>query len=63
MTTCKPIPASTGMTQGHTDGSPFELKVCDTVVLEKDLPTHGLPRGDVGTVAEVYELDGLEVEL
>ena len=62
MTTCKPIPASTGMTQGHTDGSPFGLKVRDTVVLGKDLPTHGLRQGDVGAVVEAYEPDGLEVE-
>lgn len=37
-------------------------KVLDTVVLEKDLPSRGLRRGDVGAVVEVYEPDGLEVE-
>jgi hypothetical protein len=34
----------------------------DTVVLERDLPEHGLRRGDLGAVVEVYEPDGLEVE-
>jgi len=34
----------------------------DVVVLEKDLPTHGLKRGDLGAVVELYEPDGLEVE-
>ena len=40
----------------------MEGKVLDTVVLEKDLPSKGLQRGDVGAVVEVYEPDGLEVE-
>jgi hypothetical protein len=34
----------------------------DTVVLDRDLPDHGLRRGDLGAVVEVYEPDGLEVE-
>lgn len=34
----------------------------DTVVLNKDLPDHGLRKGDLGAVVEVYEPDGLEVE-
>ena len=34
----------------------------DTVVLEKDLPAHGLKRGDLGAVVEVYEPDAVEVE-
>jgi len=34
----------------------------DTVVLDRDLPEHGLKRGDLGTVVEIYEPDGLEVE-
>lgn len=38
------------------------MKLLDTVVLERDLPEHGLKKGDVGTVVEVYEPDGLEVE-
>ena len=37
-------------------------RVIDTVVFEKDLPSQGLRRGDVGAVVEVYEPDGLEVE-
>ena len=34
----------------------------DTVVLLRDLPAHGLRRGDLGAVVEVYAPDGLEVE-
>ena len=34
----------------------------DTVVLVHDLPEHGLRRGDLGAVVEVYEGEGLEVE-
>lgn len=34
----------------------------DTVILERDLPEHGLKRGDIGAVVQVYEPDGLEVE-
>jgi len=34
----------------------------DTVVLNRDLPEHGLKLGDLGTIVEVYEPDGLEVE-
>jgi hypothetical protein len=37
-------------------------RVLDTVVLDKDLPEHGLRSGDLGAVVEVYEPDGLEVE-
>jgi hypothetical protein len=40
----------------------MRLRVLDMVVLEQDLPSHGLRRGDVGAVMEVYEPDGLEVE-
>jgi len=40
------------------------MKHCllDTVVLGRDLPEHGLCRGDLGAVVEVYEPDGVEVE-
>ena len=38
------------------------MKVLDTVVLNRDLPSRGLCRNDVGVVVEVYEPDGLEVE-
>lgn len=34
----------------------------DVVVLDADVPAHGLKRGDLGAVVEVYEPDGLEVE-
>ena len=34
----------------------------ETVVLERDLPEHGLRRGDLGAIVEVHEPDGLEVE-
>jgi hypothetical protein len=34
----------------------------DDVVLNKDLPKHGLRKGDLGAVVEVYEPDGIEVE-
>lgn len=34
----------------------------EIVVLERDLPQHGLRRGDLGTVVEVYPPSGLEVE-
>jgi hypothetical protein len=33
-----------------------------TVVLEHDLPEHGLARGDVGAVVEVYDDGAFEVE-
>ena len=34
----------------------------ETVVLNRDLPTHGLRAGDLGAVVEVYADDGVEVE-
>jgi len=37
-------------------------RLLDTVVLNRDLPEHGLRRGDLGAVVEVYAPDGLEVE-
>ena len=37
-------------------------RVLDTVVLDCDLPDHGLRRGDLGAIVEVYEPDGVEVE-
>lgn len=40
----------------------MKYKVLDTVVLDRDLPQHGLRRGDLGAVVQVYEPDGLEVE-
>ena len=41
---------------------PVNFAPLDTVVLERDMPEHGLRRGDLGAVVEVYEPDGLEVE-
>ncbi len=38
------------------------LNVLDTVVLDRDIPEHGLRRGDLGAIVEVYPPDGLEVE-
>jgi hypothetical protein len=38
------------------------IKLLDTVVLEKDIPEHHLKAGDLGTVVERYEPDGIEVE-
>ncbi len=40
----------------------MKYKLLDTVVLDRDLPQHGLCPGDLGAVVEVYEPDGLEVE-
>lgn len=37
-------------------------RLLDLVVLLRDLPEHGLRRGDLGTVVELYEPDGVEVE-
>jgi len=34
----------------------------DIVALKRDLPQHGLKRGDIGTLVELYEPDGVEVE-
>jgi len=31
-------------------------------VLDRDLPEHGLRKGDLGAIVQVYEPDGLEVE-
>jgi len=38
------------------------IKILDTVVLLKDLSSHGLKRGDIGAVVEVYSQEGIEVE-
>ena len=40
----------------------MKYKLLDTVVLDRDLPQHGLRAGDLGAVVEVYEPAGLEVE-
>lgn len=40
----------------------MRYRVLDTIVLERDLPAHGLRKGDLGAVVQIYEPDGLEVE-
>ena len=37
-------------------------ELLETVILTKDLKKHGLRCGDLGTIVEIYEPDGLEVE-
>jgi hypothetical protein len=38
------------------------LHTLDVVVLNRDLPAHGLKRGDLGTVVDVYSDDAIEIE-
>lgn len=38
------------------------LHALDVVVLNEDLPAHGLRRGDLGTVVDVYSPMAVEVE-
>jgi hypothetical protein len=38
------------------------MQLLDVVVLTKDLPVHGLQRGDLGTVVEHYDASSLGVE-
>jgi hypothetical protein len=40
----------------------MKYSVLDTVVLNRDLPEHGLQRGDLGAIVEIYDGNGLEVE-
>lgn len=40
----------------------MKYELLESVVLVRDLPQHGLKKGDLGAVVEVYLLDGLEVE-
>jgi hypothetical protein len=40
----------------------MKFTLLDTVALDRDVPEHGLRRGDVGTVVALYEPDGVEVE-
>jgi hypothetical protein len=39
----------------------MKYKLLESVVLDRDLPEHGLRNGDLGAVVQVYEPDGLEV--
>ena len=38
------------------------FNLLDTVVLDRDIPEHGLRRGDLGAVVDIHDPDGLEVE-
>ena len=40
----------------------MRFKNLECVALNRDLPEHGLCKGDLGTVVETYDPDGLEVE-
>lgn len=40
----------------------MEIKLLDTIILDKDFADYDLKRGDIGAVVEIYEPDGLEVE-
>lgn len=40
----------------------MRFKMLDSVVLDRDLPEHGLCKGDLGAIVEIYEPDGIEVE-
>src|SRR5713101_1136679 len=47
---------------GLPGGQQMTYRVLDTIVLDRDLPDHGLRKGDLGAVVQLYEPDGLEVE-
>ena len=38
------------------------FKLLDTVVLDRDLPEHGLRRGDLGAVVDIHPPSSLDVE-
>lgn len=40
----------------------MKYELLQSVVLARDIPEQGLRRGDLGTVVERYEPDGVEVE-
>jgi hypothetical protein len=40
----------------------MKFKVLDTVVLRKDIPEHGLCRGDLGAIVEACETNKFDVE-
>jgi hypothetical protein len=40
----------------------MKFRELETVVPERDIPEHGLRKGDLGSVVELYEPDGLDVE-
>ena len=37
-------------------------QLLDTIVLNRDVPEHGLRKGDLGAIVEVHEPDAFEVE-
>lgn len=41
----------------------MSFKLLDVVVIARDLPEHGLREGDLGTIVELYEDEGVEVEV
>jgi Domain of unknown function (DUF4926) len=38
------------------------FKQLEIVVLDRDVPESGLRRGDLGSIVQTYEPDGLEIE-
>ena len=40
----------------------MSFKLLDTVAVTADLPSHGLKRGDLGAVVQVYSPKAVEVE-
>ena len=40
----------------------MSIRELESVVLERDLPEHGLRKGDLGAVVQVYSPDAFEVE-
>ncbi len=40
----------------------MKFQLLETVVLDRDLPDLGLRQGDLGSVVQVYEPDGVEIE-
>lgn len=40
----------------------MKFRELDTVVLDRDVPSHGLRKGDLGSIVQVYNSDVLEVE-
>jgi hypothetical protein len=53
------VPAVRDCVSGRPD---VKYQTLDTVVLDRDIPADYLCKGDLGTVVETYEPDGLEVE-
>jgi hypothetical protein len=45
-----------------SEAEPMSIRELDSVVLERDVPEHGLRKGDLGAVVHVYAPDAFEVE-